>query len=829
MSFLSKIFGDDSTKLVEALRPLVGQINALEPAISALSDDSLRGKTFEFKASLVAGVKLDDILPEAFAVVREASRRVTGMRHFDVQLLGGAILHQGGIAEMKTGEGKTLVATLPVYLNALTGRGAHVVTVNDYLARRDAVWMGQIYNFLGMSVSVINNQTSYLYDPTHSEKDKERDVEGSYKIIYEFLRPCTRREAYAADITYGTNNEFGFDYLRDHIAYRPEDVTQRADASGRFYFAIIDEVDSILIDEARTPLIISAPAEKSDELYKTFSKIAPQLKKGEDYEVDEKQKAITLTDAGITKAEQLLGVSDIYTEKGIKYVHHLETAVRAQALFTLDKDYVVKEGEIIIVDEFTGRLQPGRRWSEGLHQAIEAKENVSIQEESRTFATITLQNYFRLYEKLSGMTGTAVTSREEFAKVYNLNVSAIPPDRISQRKDLPDLVYQSEDGKFQAIARQVRELYEKGQPVLVGTTSIERNEVLSLYFQKAGIPHKILNAKNHEAEGQIVAEAGRKGSVVIATNMAGRGVDIKLGGPNATPAERQEVIDSGGLFVLGTERHEARRIDNQLRGRSGRQGDPGQTQFFLSLQDQLMRVFASERVRSMMGRFGIPEDEPIENRLVTRAIGNAQEKIEGLNFDLRKHLLEYDDVMNHQRGAIYDRRSKILFGSLSEIKEFLDQAFIALSLSEEDISVWREKLTKKEQELGEEKYTAIARQVILQVIDMLWVEHLEAIDYLRGSVRLRAYGQRDPLVEFKREGLRLFRQLEMSMFDNVLRTLETVQTDIRADAPKELKEIKEGADTIQVERENTATVAKVGRNDPCPCGSGKKYKKCHGK
>lgn len=835
MSILSKILGDTSSHYVKKIAPIIVQINDQEAGISALSDEALKAKTEEFKVRLGNGETLDEILPEAFAVVRETAKRLLGQRHFDVQLIGGLTLHQGKIAEMKTGEGKTLVATLPVYLNALTGKGVHIVTVNDYLARRDAVWMGQIYAWLGLSVGVLNNQASYLYDPNHQDLDKERDIEGSFKVIHEFLRPCSRSEAYLADILYGTNNEYGFDYLRDNIAYRPIDQVQRPDPLSRHNFAIVDEVDSILIDESRTPLIISAPSGESEKLYGTFAQIARTLTKEIDYTVDEKFKSISLTDEGITRAEKTLGVENIYTDKGIKYVHHLETAVRAKALFELDRDYVVREGEIVIVDEFTGRLQPGRRWSEGLHQAIEAKEGVKVQEESRTFATITLQNYFRLYQKLAGMTGTAQTSAEEFLKVYGLEVISVPTNKPNQRVDLPDYIFQSEKGKIASVVKKVKEINQTGQPVLIGTSSIEKNELLSAYFKKEGIEHKILNAKNHEEEGSVIAGAGRKASVVIATNMAGRGVDIKLGGPTPTTEEQDEVRNLGGLFVLGTERHDARRIDDQLRGRSGRQGDHGTTQFYVSLEDDLMRVFGSERVKGMMGRFGIPEDEPIQNSFVSKTLEGAQGKIEGFNFDMRKHLLEYDDVVSHQRQTIYDRRNKILLGGKEEIDEFITKALEALPVTPEDKDQLLQGVTQKRQELGEEKFTSQARQTILQVIDMYWVEHLEAIDYMRGSVRLRAYGQRDPLVEFKKEGLSLFKDMELAIFGNVLELLAKIEGEIKTEEIK-IKEVHDQAELIlnSSSAQASSTPAKsnepkVGRNDPCPCGSGLKYKKCHGK
>lgn len=835
-TILQRIFGSDNQRNLTKIGPVVAKINALEPTLVDLTDNELRAKTIEFKNRLGGGELLDDLLPEAFAVVREASKRTLGLRHFDVQLIGGITLHEGRIAEMKTGEGKTLVATLPTYLNALTGKGVHVVTVNDYLARRDAVWMGQVYSFLGLSIGVINSQQSFLYNTkdTTVEEDQERDEEGSFKIIHEFLKPATRAEAYRADITYGTNNEFGFDYLRDNIAFSATDVVQRMDSENKFHFAIIDEVDSILIDEARTPLIISAPTAKSEALYKTFAQIATQLEVERDYTVDEKLKAISLTDDGITRAEKMLGVGDIYTEKGIKYVHHLETAVRAKALYELDKEYVVKNGEIIIVDEFTGRLQPGRRWSEGLHQAIEAKEGVEVKEESRTFATVTLQNYFRLYHKLGGMTGTAQTSAEEFMKVYGLPVISIPTNRESQRKDLSDLVFRSEHGKFLALAKKVKELNEAGQPVLIGTASIEKNELLSAYFKKAGVPHEILNAKNHEQEGQIIANAGKKGSVVLATNMAGRGVDIKLGGATPTSQEHDEICNLGGLFVIGTERHEARRIDNQLRGRAGRQGDPGATQFFVSMEDSLMRVFASAGIKEMMGKLGIEEDQPIENGLVSRAIESAQTKIEGLNFDMRKHLLEYDDVMNHQRQTIYDRRRKILFGENFEVDEYLNKMFATLFIANEAEKIKAEKIIEQKKiELGKESFYESVRKIILQVMDMYWVDHLEAIDYMRSSVRLRAYGQRDPLVEFKREGLQLFRNLEVSIYNDVLNFIENSSTKVVTAEQIELEEIHEGAASLTASRHNEVdTLNKIGRNDPCPCGAinpetGKVYKYKH--
>ncbi|MDO8493239.1 MAG: preprotein translocase subunit SecA [bacterium] len=825
MFLIDKIFGTTSEREATKLRPIVAKTADFEPSFKLLTEVELKSKTIEFKERLANGEALDDILPEAFALVREAASRTLGQRHYDVQIMGGVFLHQGKITEMRTGEGKTQVATLPAYLNALSGKGVHVVTVNDYLARRDTAWMGQIYNLLGLSVAVINHQSSYIYDPTHKEDDKERDDLGSFRVVYDFLKPCTRHEAYLADITYGTNHEFGFDYLRDNISYSPADIVQRMDEEGNTLhnFAIVDEVDSILIDEARTPLIISSATSESEDLYKVFARLVQKLNKDEDYTVDEKFKTISITEAGINKAEKNLGVENIYTEGGIKYVHHLETAIKAKALYRLDKEYVVKDGEVIIVDESTGRLQPGRRWSEGLHQAVEAKENVAIQKESKTMATITLQNYFRLYKKLSGMTGTAETSAEEFRKVYSLDTIVVPTHRQTQRKDLEDLVFQTEAGKFKAIAAKIKELNQKGQPVLVGTVSIEKNEMLSRFLKQEGVVHEILNAKNHEREGEIVAGAGARGGVVIATNMAGRGVDIKLGGILATPENYDQIKDLGGLFVLGTERHDARRIDNQLRGRSGRQGDPGETQFFVSLEDNLMRIFASDMVKSMMARAGIPEDEPIQNRFVSKSIEAAQTKIEGLNFDARKNILEYDDVMSHQRSVIYQRRRRILMGDGSYVTELLER-----QLGEEDIDT-RKLLEIKKEELGEEEFNKSLRMLAVQLIDMLWVEHLEQMDYMRSSVKLRAYGQRDPLIEYKREALNLFRALEGSIGGMLIKLLPSIGGKAVAENKVEVKEVHESAKLVEgaaSDHPDNADKAEVGRNDLCPCGSGKKYKKC---
>lgn len=828
MELLKKWFGSDEEREVKKLLPLVVKVNSFSEEYAALADDALAAKTVEFRERLTKGETLDDLLPEAFSAVREAARRTLGQYHYDEQIIGGIILHRGMIPEMKTGEGKTLVATLPTYLNALSGKGVHVVTVNDYLSRRDAVWMGQIHSFLGLSVAVINHESSYLYDPTQRALDEARDETGSFRVFYEFLRPCTRREAYHADITYGTNNEFGFDYLRDNISYDARELRQRD-----FNYAIVDEIDSILIDEARTPLIISAPARESESLYATFAAIASKLNETEDYTIDEKLKAVQITDAGITKAEQILGIDNIYTEKGVKYVHHLETAVRAKALFVRDREYVVRDDEVVIVDEFTGRLQPGRRWSEGLHQAIEAKEGVRVQQESRTMASVTFQNYFKLYAKLSGMTGTAATSSEEFFKIYGLAVLPVPPHRPSARLDKNDLIFQTEKGKFTAIARRVKEAHQKGQPVLIGTVSIEKNELLSAFLEREGVPHEVLNAKNHEREGEIIAQSGRKGSVVIATNMAGRGVDIKLGGNPSTQEAYEEVKALGGLLVIGTERHDARRIDNQLRGRAGRQGDPGETQFFVSLEDSLMRIFASDAIKTMMGRFGIPEDEPIENRMITKSLETAQEKIEGFNFDARKHVLQYDNVINLHRQTMYARRRKLLLGTTAEVREYLE------TIAREVVEGGEESLriaAVRASEIGEEGFYDIVRRLALQTNDMFWVDHLELMDYARSSVNLRAYGQREPLVEYKREALRLYKEMEEGIRTQIVEMIPRIEITAAA-APQtiELKRVESqmtlagGSNTTG---ETPAPVVKdpheVGRNDPCWCGSGKKFKKCHG-
>lgn len=821
LSLFSRLFGSSRSAVLKRHEPIVSQIGSCESEMMLLSNESLRNKTLEFRARLQDGaVSINDILPDAFAAVRESARRTLTLRHFDVQMIGGVVLHGSGIAEMRTGEGKTLVATLPVYLNALSGKGVHVVTVNDYLARRDAVWMGQVYAALGMSVGVINTDGSYLYDETHEEAlangtDEKRDKEGGFKVHHEFLRPCSRRDAYEADITYGTNSEFGFDYLRDNIAHDPSEIRQRG-----HYFAVIDEIDSILIDEARTPLIISAPTTESEDLYTRFVNIAKEMQLDRDFTVDEKRRVIQLTDEGIEHAENSLGVENIYTEKGIKYVHHLETAVRAKALFSRDKEYVVRGGEVVIVDEFTGRMQPGRRWSEGLHQAIEAKEGVSIQKESRTYASITYQNYFRLYEHLAGMTGTASTSAEEFYKVYGLEVVEIPTNQNIQRIDHNDLIFQTEHGKFGALAREIKLRHEKGQPVLIGTVSIEKNELLSAYLKSEGIPHEMLNAKNHEREGEIIACAGVRGRVTLATNMAGRGVDIKLGGATASAEEAQEVKSLGGLFVVGTERHEARRIDNQLRGRSGRQGDPGETQFFVSLDDPLMRVFASETIKGMLGRFGIPEDEPIQNSIITRSLESAQKKIEGFHFDSRKHVLEYDNVLDKQRRAVYARRMRILQGTLYEVETVLKELATSEHSFAEESESYLALLERKESEFGRERFLSVARNTILRAFDFLWVDHLEMMEYLRGSVSLRAYGQRDPLVEYRREGVSMYKEMEAALTLRVFDTLSNMHAEV------EVILEPNSIPAVLTMPGNLAQVSTAGRNDACPCGSGKKYKNC---
>lgn len=761
-TFFSK---NQSAAFLKAAAPVVGAANAFSEEFLTLTDEALRARLGEVrKRAIAAGATPKEDIPLVFALVREASRRTLRQPHFDVQLVGGLALLEGKISEMRTGEGKTLVATLPAIFHSLAGRGVHVVTVNDYLARRDGAWMGQVYDYLGLSLGVVTSSGAYRYDASHvaQEEDAVRDAEGSFKVFYDYLRPATKKEAYAADITYVTNNELGFDYLRDNTAYDASQIVQRGHR-----YAIIDEVDSILIDEARTPLIISGPAGDSQQLYERFADIVRALHEGPDYTIDEKQKAIQLTEEGIHAAEVALGIENLYAEGGMKYAHHLETAVRAQALFHKDKEYIVRDNEIVIVDEFTGRLQPGRRWSEGLHQAIEAKEGVMVKEETRTYATVTFQNLFRMYERLAGMTGTALSSEEEFYSVYELEVVVVPTNKSIARKDYDDLIFQTAAGKYRAVAREVKERHEKGQPVLVGTVSIEDNEIVGTYLSEAGVPHEMLNAKNHEREGEIIAGAGEKGRVTVATNLAGRGVDIKLGGALATSAERAEVVGAGGLVVIGTERHDARRIDDQLRGRSGRQGDPGETRFYVSLDDKLMRVFAAETLKKVMGRFGIAEDEPIESAMITKSLETAQSRIEGFNFDARKQVLAYDDVMNTQRLAIYARRRTALTGSDADVEA------LVRSLMGSDASALAV-LEAKKSELGS-AFTQTVRHLLLQITDMFWLEHLETMDYLRRSVSLRAYGQRDPLIEYRREGLQRFRQLEASIDAAVIEALPRLQ------------------------------------------------------
>jgi preprotein translocase subunit SecA len=872
MGLLTSLFGDPNVRVIKTLEPIVREIRAHAKKLESLTDDQLKQKTEEFKRRVQKeNESLDAILPEAFAVAVDGMRRLVGkswnvrgidtkwdMIPFDVQLIGGIVLHQGKIAEMRTGEGKTLVAVLPAYLNALAGKGVHVVTVNEYLAQRDAEWMSGVYNFLGLSVGVT------LHGQTPQEK----------------------RAAYAADITYGTNNEYGFDYLRDNMVHDLDNTAQRGRA-----FAIVDEVDSILIDEARTPLIISAPAQESTDLYMKMARLAEQLVENKDYNIDEKLKAATLSETGIERVEKMLGITNLYEEGGIRLVTHVESAVRAKALFKRDRDYVVKEGQVIIVDEFTGRLMPGRRYSEGLHQAIEAKEGVKVQRESRTLATITFQNYFRLYSKLAGMTGTAATEAEEFHKIYKLDVVLIPTHRPMIRQDKQDRIYKNERGKFTAVVEEIKLRHQKGQPVLVGTVSVEKSERLAGLLQKEGVPHEVLNAKNHEREAQIVAKAGQKGNVVISTNMAGRGTDIKLG---------PGVVELGGLHVIGTERHEARRVDNQLRGRAGRQGDPGFSQFYVSMDDDVMRIFGSGRMKSMMDRLGLPEEQAIENSLISRSIEQAQKKVEGHNFDIRKHLVEFDDVLNKQREVIYGKRRELLdvweeekrrikgetvpgktlkekvlelieaeieqvvathtMGEkerrwdLKEIAETvrtlvpvpadlvqqLEKARSIAGTPRQDAAA-RDRIIKylmelvnktyvdREKQLGNEMMRRVEIGVYLATIDTLWVDHLDSMEALRESVRLRGYGQRDPLVEYKKDGFAMFEKLLDSIQNGIVYRIFKAGITVQKSAPTaQAEKLKSGGESAK----GVATpVAKKqpGRNDPCPCGSGKKYKKCHGK
>jgi preprotein translocase subunit SecA len=872
MSIFGKIFGDSSEKYLKQVGVLVEKINLIEKDFQALPDGKLRGKTEEFKNRLNNKETLKDILPEAFALVREGAKRTLSQRHFDVQLLGGIALHDGKVVEMKTGEGKTLVATLPLYLNALEGKGCHLVTVNDYLSRRDTVWMGQIYNLLGLSVGCLNNEQSFLYDPDYhkSEEDKDeiRDEIGSFKVVEDFLRPVSKKEAYAADITYGTNNEFGFDYLRDNMVTRPKDKAQRG-----FNYTIVDEVDSILIDEARTPLIISAPSGEATDKYYDFDRIVADLIKEKHYIVDEKMRVATFTEEGQHKIVEKIK-RDPWAEGDIITTHQLSSALQAKNLYLKDRDYIVKDGSVIIVDEFTGRLLPGRRFSEGLHQAIEAKENVKVQQESRTLATVTFQNFFRMYKKLSGMTGTAATSAEEFNKVYGLDTVLIPTNLTMARKDFPDKIYRSEKAKFNAIVEEIKKLNDKGQPVLVGTTSIEKNEYLGKLLEVQGVTHNILNAKNHEKEAEFIAQAGKYKAVTIATNLAGRGVDIVLGGNPQDKEEAKKVKNVGGLYVLGTERHEARRVDNQLRGRSGRQGDPGCSQFFISLEDDIVRIFGGDKLKNLLDRFNFPEDLPIQNKLISNSIESAQAKVEGNNFDIRKHLLEYDDVLNKQRKKTYSERDRILilskkdqekyvWGMISaQINKIVDfhtnsqskkedtiqeiinesQGIVFLQESQMDelknfkdytkikdyiLNIAKSYFEKKKEEFGE-NFTDMARAIQLQALDVLWMEHLENMEALRDSVRLRAYGQIDPLVAYKIEGSKMFQGIfeafEQTIASTILKiSFKEEQVPSNQQEKETYNNKEENLNDNRTEQNNHQ---KAGRNDPCPCGSGKKYKKC---
>lgn len=756
-TFIQSILGDVSVTFIKKAKKIVAEVAAKEEVYQKYSQEELREKVAGMRAHLVEGGAGDAIVADAFAIVREVALRTLGLRHYDVQIIGGYAMYKGMIAEMRTGEGKTLVATLPVFLRALEGKGVHVVTVNDYLAKRDMVLMGQIYAYLGLSVSVITNQNaSHMYDTTQAtaKDDLVRDTSGDVHIVQDFLRPCSRREAYQADITYGTNNEFGFDYLRDNLATTKEQVVQR-----EHFFSVVDEIDSILIDEARTPLIISSSTKENQALYPKCKDVVAELMPETDYTMDEKLRTISLTESGIERVEALLGVANLYDNEGSKLLHYVETAVRARALYHKDKEYVVMGGEVIIVDQSTGRMMPGRRFSYGLHQALEAKEGVTIKEETRTVASVTYQNYFKLYTHLAGMTGTAMTSKEEFYAVYKLDVVSIPTHKKIARADAEDLIYQSEHEKLHAVAQVVKACYASGQPVLVGTASIEKNELVSAYLTKEGVLHKVLNAKNHEQEGEIIANAGKKRSVVIATNMAGRGVDIKLGGEKATEAERQEVLDAGGLLVIGTERHESRRIDNQLRGRAGRQGDPGQTQFFVSLDDELMRIFGSDSLKSMMQRLGVPENEPIRHPFISRGLESAQKKIEGHHFDGRKSTLEYDTVLHTQRRSLYQIRQAILMGDASEVSSVVLDAF--------GTPETRGHIKELEEQAGVSVVGNLVRQISLGVMDMYWIRHLEMMDQVRSSVSLRAYGQREPIIEYKKEGLHLFQQLQIGQTKDI--------------------------------------------------------------
>ncbi|TSC60420.1 MAG: preprotein translocase subunit SecA [Parcubacteria group bacterium LiPW_15] len=856
LGFIKKIF---ERRTLADFETIVAEVNSLEPEIQKLTGEELKAESLKLRERLQSGEEERLVLPRAFALVREAAKRTLGQRPYDVQLIGGLVLNKGAVAEMITGEGKTLTAVAPVYLNALYGHGAHVVTVNEYLARRDAVWMGQIYRALGLTVSCLVPNTAFLYDPDYEVAkdaqaliDKEEDTTGNFRVQSEFLRPASRREAYLADVTYGTNHEFGFDYLRDNLVYRVTEQVQRG-----FPFAIIDEVDSILIDEARTPLIISAPDAESSQFYKTFARLVINLNAPEDYEVDEKRRSVSITEEGIAKVEKMVGVDNLYSPENLRLVHYLEESLKAKALFHKDKEYVVKNGEIIIVDEFTGRMLHGRRYNGGLHQAIEAKEGVHVQEESKTYGKISIQNYFRMYKKISGMTGTAQTSAEEFSKVYNLEVVSIPPNKPVIRNDHKDVIYKTSAARWIALVNDIKERHEKGQPVLVGTTSIAKNELLDNLLSEAHIPHETLNAKNNEREGAIVAQAGKPGAITVATNMAGRGVDIILGGNPPTPEDAKRVRELGGLHVTGTERHEARRIDNQLRGRAGRQGDPGSSQFFLSLEDDLLRIFGGDRIKSLMDRFHLPDDEPIDVAMISRAVAEAQSKVEGANFDMRKHLLDYDDVLNKHRAAVYKRRQEILTAMNSETLEpmifdavngYFKNLSAGIAAAENMPEVEKPDLKKIFEEVGlankenpypedatEENLSEflkarvsvmakhpLAANQMLGILDMLWMNHLEDLDALSESIGLRAYGQRDPLVEYRGEAHTLYQAFWANfgawIFMNIF----------KLPPPGQAQEQKPAEQVVKI-LPKASGAKEVGRNDPCPCGSGKKYKKCHGK
>ncbi len=821
---IQKFFDENKAELKKS-KKIAEKVNSFEPEMEKKTDKDFLEFTQNLK-KICREKSLDEVLPEAFAAVREVSKRNTGLRHYDVQIMGGYFLHKNFIPEMRTGEGKTLVATLPVYLNALKEKGVHVVTVNDYLARRDAVWVGQVYSKLGLSVGIINSDNqSFLYDPTlKKDLDEQRDEKGDYKIFYEFLKPCSRAEAYEADITYGTNSEFGFDYLRDNITQKKEDIRQKRGLN----FALIDEVDSILIDEARVPLIISAPDNKDLSQYSKFKILADSLTEGEDFSSEEKTKSVSIFPQGIEKAEKFLGLKNLYSTENATFISFLENALKVKSLYTKGKEYLVKAEEVVIVDEFTGRMQPGRRWSGGIHQAIEAKENLKIQQESRTYASVTYQNFFRMYEKLAGMTGTAETSKEEFFKVYSLDVVVIPTNKEVMRTDQNDLVFGTEVGKFKNIAEKIKEINQTKRPVLVGTTSVEKSELLSSFLNKEGVEHTVLNAKNHENEGEIIANAGKKGAVTLSTNMAGRGVDIKLGGADATNEEYKEVVSLGGLFVLGTERHDSRRIDNQLRGRSGRQGDPGETQFFISFEDALMRIFGkSDFIKNMMTK-GLGETEAFSMGIVSKQVEAAQTKIEGLNFDSRKNVLQYDDVLNTQRLSFYEKRRKILNSSIENLEKNFEENLFPENL----LKI----ILEKKKNLGDQRFLEIYRGISLSVMDNFWMEHLSLMENLKRSVSLR----QDSILEYKKEAKEYFIKMNENIFSKISELLSKLDTEkILEFEQKRKKEIEDSKKILENSGKEEVTKKtkqilkteeqKIGRNDKCYCGSGKKFKHCHGK